>query len=163
MKKSKVVKMEPRRDFSAIQENITKVKLSNKGIPEIHYTVQVENCIKTIKAGNGSVPKDSFFSAMNALKPFFCKICEIENKLDDTKIIEVSLDETGLVVTALIELTQNGIGSPVCWNSPHVFYKNKTGGFEVPKDVLKFLDEIKLQAIEYMDGDTKYKQTNMLK
>lgn len=161
-KNNKVVSLEKKREYIQFNGNITKVKISNKGVPEILYSHSNKQCTKDTKAKGDKEPKDSFFSALNALKPFFVDVCEIKHKLDDTKIIEVSFDDTGVVITGLIELTENDISSPMCLNTPHLFYENKTGGFEIPKDIKTLLEDVKQEAIAYMNDDTKFKQENLL-
>lgn len=160
---NKVISIEKKQNETYFEGNITKVKINNKGIPEIAYTHANKQCSKETKAKGDKEPKDSFFCALNALKPFFVDVCEIKHKLDETKIIGISFDDTGVVITGLIELTENDISSPMCINTPHIFYVNQSGEFEVPEDVKKLFNEVKKEAIEYMSGDTKFKQRNLLK
>lgn len=159
----KVVSIDEKREELQFNGTFTKINISDKGIPFIAYNAANSQCTKEIKAKGDKEPKDSFYSALNALKPFFADITEMEHKIDDTKIIGVSFDDTGIVVTGLIKLTKHDISAPMCVNTVHIFYENKAGGFEVPKDVKKLLNELKSEAIAYMNNDTKFKQQNMFK
>ncbi len=94
---------------------------------------------------------------MQAIKPFFCDVCEIEHKINDTKISGISFKGKGFIATGQIYLTKNNIKSPLIVNTPHILYENKQG-FEVPKNVIKMLDDIKTKAESYVNGDTKEKQ-----
>ena len=143
--------------------NFTKIFVSDKGIPFIAYNSVNSQCTKEIKVKGDKEPKDSYFSALNALKPFYVDFLEIEHKLDDTKIIGVSFDDTGIVISGLVKLTRYDFPTPVCINSPHIFYENKTGGFAVTKEVKGLLNTIKNEAIAYMSDDTKYIQGNFIK
>ena len=51
-------------------------------------------------------------------------------------------------------MTENEINSPLNINSPHVVFENKSGGFEIPSNVKKKLEELKGHAIEYIQGKT---------
>ena len=60
-----------------------------------------------------------------------------------------------------IELTENDIKSPLCVNSPHVVFESEHGGYTVPEYAKNLIDELKRQAILYMNGDAKEKQMDL--
>ncbi len=115
------------------------------------------NVQKKLKLRARKKALDEFLSAMQALKPFFCDICEIEHKLDDTKISGISFGDKGFVITGQIHLTKNDIKAPLVVNTTHIAYETKKG-FSAPEDIIKMLDELKTKAENYTNGDTKDKQ-----
>lgn len=164
-KNSKVAKFEDKKkekDANTFEGFISKIKISKKeDIPTIHYKKESEKASKETVVNGKEKPLDEFIAALQSLAAFFLDICEIEGKEDDTIITGVSFSEAGIVITAQIELTQNGINAPLCLNSPHVAYESNNGSFEIPAAVKEQLTALKQCAIAYIQGDTKEKQGNI--
>lgn len=168
-KNNKVVKL-PKRKTETPEEkqqnlsldSIAKIKFDLKSsIPEISCFSENERYTKSSGIKGKEVARDEFIAALQKLKPFFCSICEIEHKLDDTSIHGITFDKTGIVISAQLKLTKYDFKQPIPINSPHLFYENKNGGFEIPAEVESLLIEIKKQALGYLLGDYKFIQTNM--
>lgn len=151
-KDENVVKFKAKPNFDG---NITKIKIPAKSdIPEIYYKKEDEKSSKITIVKGKEKPLDEFIVALQELDEFFLNICELEDKQDETTITVVSFSDTGVVITAQIELTQNEIKSSLNINSPHVVFENKGGGFEIPGNIKKKLDELKNHAIDYIQGKT---------
>lgn len=145
-------------DFAA---TITKIAISDKDIPEIHYNLEKTQVTNDTIAKGRAKPLDSFLKAMQALATVFCEICEIGDKADDVLVHTVNWCTKGVIISAKVELTENGIPQPLCINTPLIPLENAHGGYEMPQYAKDQLEELKRQAVLYLQGEAKEKQLDM--
>ena len=166
--KSKVVNMDDKKtekqaksklDFNGF---ISKVRIDkDKDIPEIYYTERNEKNDKTVILKGQAEPLDSFLKSMQDLSEVICEICEMEEKGGETTITTVNFSEKGgIIISGQIQL-ENGIPQPLCLNTPHILIKNEKGGYELPDYAKEQVEELKRQAVLYMRGEAKQKQTTL--
>ena len=97
---------------------------------------------------------------MQKLAKGFCEICEFpEEKIEETLITTVNFSEKGGVIISG-QVTLENCPSPLCLNTPHVLIDNEQG-FEVPSYMKSQLDELRNQAVMYISGEAKEKQTTL--
>lgn len=84
---------------------------------------------------------------------------EIQDKEENTLITTVNFSEKGgVIISGQISLEK----CPTPWynNTPHVLIENEQG-FEVPEYMRGQLDELRRQAVMYINGEAKEKQTTL--
>ena len=155
---SKKAKKEPI-DFDGF---ISKIRIDKKSeIPEIHYNLKNDKSEKITILKGKARPLDEFLTVMQSLAGVFCEICEIKDKINHTIITTVNFSEkNGVIISGQVEL-ENGIPQPLCMNTPHIILDNENGGYEISKANQEILEELKRQAILYIRGEGKEKQTSL--
>ena len=144
-----------------LADAITKISMSDKDIPEIYYNVETSRSVNEISVkGKKERATDDFLRAMQALATVFCEICEIGDKVDETLIHTVNFCKNGVILSAKVELIENGIPQPLCINTPAIPLESKTGGYEMPQYAKDQLNELKKQAVLYSQGNVRDKQLN---
>lgn len=140
---------------------ISKIRIDAKtDIPEIIYSNNSEKSDKEVVLKGRAKPLDSFLIAMQKLAKGFCEICEFpEEKIEETLITTVNFSEKGGVIISG-QVTLENCPSPLCLNTPHVLIDNEQG-FEVPSYMKSQLDELRNQAVMYISGEAKEKQTTL--
>ena len=140
---------------------ISKIRIDSKtDIPEIVYSNNTEKSDKEVVLKGRAKPLDSFLIAMQKLAKGFCEICEFpEEKIEETLITTVNFSEKGGVIISG-QVTLENCPSPLCLNTPHVLIDNEQG-FEVPSYMKSQLDELRNQAVMYISGEAKEKQTKL--
>ena len=159
----KVVKLEKKQKTKEVQGfngTISKVKLK-KEIPEIWFKVEGARSTRNIKLTAKEKPLDEFSATLQNLKGLLCNICEIEDKFDNTTVLGVSFSKTGVVISGIYQLINNGIKSPVPINTPHVVFDSNGAGYEVPEDEQDKIEQFKAAVIRYVNGETAEKQTTL--
>lgn len=139
---------------------ISKIRIDAKtDIPEIIYSNNSEKSDKEVVLKGRAKPLDSFLQAMQNLAKGFCEILEIQDKEENTLITTVNFSEKGgVIISGQISLEK--CPTPWCNNTPHVLIENEQG-FEVPEYMRGQLDELRRQAVMYINGEAKEKQTTL--
>ena len=139
---------------------ISKIRIDAKtDIPEIIYSSNSEKSDKEVVLKGRAKPLDSFLQAMQNLAKGFCEILEIQDKEENTLITTVNFSEKGgVIISGQISLEK--CPTPWCNNTPHVLIENEQG-FEVPEYRRGQLDELRRQAVMYINGEAKEKQTTL--
>ena len=159
---NKVVKFEKKAPAVDFDGKITYIKIPvKKEIPIIMYKKSNDRGTKEITFKSTGRATDNFIAALQNLAPYFLNVVEIPNKADETIITGVSFSETGVVIIGQIELTENDIKSPLNVNTPHVVFESESGGYTVPEYAKNLIDELKRQAVLYMNGEAKEVQTEI--
>lgn len=168
MAKSKVTNIKDVKDSKNLEgckdltDAITKISMSDKDIPEIYYNIEsARTTNELVVKGRKERATDDFLRAMQALAAVFCEICEIGDKVDDTLVHTVNFCKNGVIISAKVELTENGIVQPLCINTPAIPLENDKGGYEMPQYAKDQLNELKKQAVLYSQGNVKEKQLNI--
>ena len=158
-KKGTVVPFKQKFD-SNFEGFISKIRIDAKtDIPEIIYSNNSEKSDKEVVLKGRAKPLDSFLQAMQNLAKGFCEILEIQDKEENTLITTVNFSEKGgVIISGQISLEK--CPTPWCNNTPHVLIENEQG-FEVPEYMRGQLDELRRQAVMYIDGEAKEKQTTL--
>lgn len=157
---NKVVKFEkPQKTSVDFEGVITKIKIPvKKEIPIIMYKKSNDRGTKEVTFKDGGRPLDSFIAALQNLCPYFLNVVEITNKSDETTITGVHFSKGGIIISGSIELTEIEASIPV--NTPLLKLENENG-YEVPQYAKDLIEELKRQAIFYMNGDEKEKQMDI--
>ena len=139
---------------------ISKIRIDAKtDITEIIYSNNSEKSDKEVVLKGRAKPLDSFLQAMQNLAKGFCEILEIQDKEENTLITTVNFSEKGgVIISGQISLEK--CPTPWCNNTPHVLIENEQG-FEVPEYMRGQLDELRRQAVMYINGEAKEKQTTL--
>ena len=158
-KKGTVVPFKQKFD-SNFEGFISKIRIDAKtDIPEIIYSNNSEKSDKEVVLKGRAKPIDSFLQAMQNLAKGFCEILEIQDKEENTLITTVNFSEKGgVIISGQISLEK--CPTPWCNNTPHVLIENEQG-FEVPEYMRGQLDELRRQAVMYINGEAKEKQTTL--
>lgn len=158
-KKGTVVPFKQKFD-SNFEGFISKIRIDAKtDIPEIIYSNNSEKSDKEVVLKGRTKPLDSFLQAMQNLAKGFCEILEIQDKEENTLITTVNFSEKGgVIISGQISLEK--CPTPWCNNTPHVLIENEQG-FEVPEYMRGQLDELRRQAVMYINGEAKEKQTTL--
>lgn len=158
-KKGTVVPFKQKFD-SNFEGFISKIRIDAKtDIPEIIYSNNSEKSDKEVVLKGRMKPLDSFLQAMQNLAKGFCEILEIQDKEENTLITTVNFSEKGgVIISGQISLEK--CPTPWCNNTPHVLIENEQG-FEVPEYMRGQLDELRRQAVMYINGEAKEKQTTL--
>lgn len=158
-KKGTVVPFKQKFD-SNFEGFISKIRIDAKtDIPEIIYSNNSEKSDKEVVLKGRAKPLDSFLQAMQNLSKGFCEILEIQDKEENTLITTVNFSEKGgVIISGQISLEK--CPTPWCNNTPHVLIENEQG-FEVPEYMRGQLDELRRQAVMYINGEAKEKQTTL--
>ena len=158
-KKGTVVPFKQKFD-SNFEGFISKIRIDAKtDIPEIIYSNNSEKSDKEVVLKGRAKPLDSFLQAMQNLAKGFCEILEIQDKEENTLITTVNFSEKGgVIISGQISLEK--CPTPWCNNTPHVLIENEQG-FEVPEYMRGQLDELRRQAVMYINGEAKEKQTTL--
>ena len=158
-KKGTVVPFKQKFD-SNFEGFISKIRIDAKtDIPEIIYSNNSEKSDKEVVLKGRAKPLDSFLQAMQNLAKGFCEILEIQDKEENTLITTVNFSEKGgVIISGQISLEK--CPTPWCNNTPHVLIENEQG-FEVPSYRKSQLDELRNQAVMYISGEAKEKQTTL--
>ena len=158
-KKGTVVPFKQKFD-SNFEGFISKIRIDAKtDIPEIIYSNNSEKSDKEVVLKGRAKPLDSFLQAMQNLAKGFCEILEIQDKEENTLITTVNFSEKGgIIISGQISLEK--CPTPWCNNTPHVLIENEQG-FEVPEYMRGQLDELRRQAVMYINGEAKEKQTTL--
>lgn len=151
--KENVVKFKSKPTFDGV---ITKIKINtNDDMPEIHYKKENEASSKITVVKGKENPVDEFVASLQSLDEFLVNVTEYsEDKLEDVTITGVSFKDKGIVIIGQVELTQNEIKSPLNLISSYILYEAKSGSFEVPGYIKKRLEELKIHAVDYINGKT---------
>lgn len=159
---NKVVKFEKKTPAPDFDGQITYIKIPvKKEIPIIKYNRKNDRGTKEVTFKSTGRATDKFIATLQNLAPYFLNVVEIPNKADETIITGVSFSETGIVIIGQIELTENDIKSPLNVCTPHVVFENESGGYAVPEYAKNLIDELKRQAVLYMNGEAKEVQTQL--
>lgn len=158
-KKGTVVPFKQKFD-SNFEGFISKIRIDAKtDIPKIIYSNNSEKSDKEVVLKGRTKPLDSFLQAMQNLAKGFCEILEIQDKEENTLITTVNFSEKGgVIISGQISLEK--CPTPWCNNTPHVLIENEQG-FEVPEYMRGQLDELRRQAVMYINGEAKEKQTTL--
>ena len=158
-KKGTVVPFKQKFD-SNFEGFISKIRIDAKtDIPEIIYSNNSEKSDKEVVRKGRAKPLDSFLQAMQNLAKGFCEILELQDKEENTLITTVNFSEKGgVIISGQISLEK--CPTPWCNNTPHVLIENEQG-FEVPEYMRGQLDELRRQAVMYINGEAKEKQTTL--
>lgn len=144
-----------------LADAITKIAMSDKDVPEITYNIETSRTTNALTvSGRKERATDDFLRAMQALATVFCEICEIGDKVDDTLVHTVNFCKNGVIMSAKIELTENGIPQRLCVNTPPIPLESQSG-YQMPEYAKQQLNELKKQAVLYSQGSVKEKQLNI--
>lgn len=159
---NKVVKFEKKTPTPEFNGQITHIKIPvKKEIPLIMYKRANDRGTKDITFKSIGRATDAFIAALQSLCPYFLNVVEIQNKADETIITGVTFTKAGIIISGLIELTENGIDASIPVNTPTLKLESESGGYTVPEYAKNLIDELKRQAILYMNGDAKEKQMDL--
>lgn len=158
---NKVVKFEKKNNTPEFNGQITKIKIPvKKEIPVIMYKRESDRGTKEVTFKSTGRATDDFIAALQKLSPYYLNICEIPNKENETIITGISFSNTGIVIIGQIELTENDINSPLNVCTPHIPLESDNG-YSVPEYAKNLIEEVKRQAILYINGDAKEKQMDL--
>lgn len=158
----KVVKFEKKTPVPDFNGQITYIKIPvKKEIPIIMYKRENDRGTKETKFKSIGRATDDFIKALQNLCPYFLNICEIPNKEDETIITGVSFTKNGIIIMGEIELTENGLDTSIPVNTPNLNLDSEKSGYVIPEYAKNLIDELKRQAILYMNGDAKEVQTEI--
>ena len=159
---NKVVKFEKKTPAPDFNGQITYIKIPvKKEIPIIMYKRENDRGTKEITFKSIGRATDNFIAALQNLCPYYLNIVEIPNKEDETIITGVSFTKNGIIIMGQIELTENGLDTSIPVNTPNLNLDSEKSGYVIPEYAKNLIEELKRQAILYMNGDAKEVQTQI--
>lgn len=140
---------------------ITKVKLSGERVLIEYEKPGHEESWDKFTTDCSEAPQPSFNQKLQSLKQYVLDLCEFPaSQIDRFKVMGVSFsykgDEgiMGAIVTA--QKRVKGADSPMIINTPHLsskrYAKANSSTPILSSAVVKILDELKVEAIQYLDG-----------
>lgn len=159
---NKVVKFEKKTPAPDFNGQITYIKIPvKKEIPIIMYKRENDRGTKETTFKSIGRATDNFIAALQNLCPYYLNIVEIPNKEDETIITGVSFTKNGIIIMGQIELTENGLDTSIPVNTPNLNLDSEKSGYVIPEYAKNLIEELKRQAILYMNGDAKEVQTQI--
>lgn len=154
------IKTKQKLDFDGV---FHKIRIDKKtDVPEIIYSLKTDKKNRDIIEKGSGRALDSFLNAMQNLSGVFCEICEFDGKEDDTTITTVNFSQKGgVIISGQVELS-NGVPQPLCVNTPHILIEeNDKGSYCLSPEGREQLEELKKEAVKYLQGDMNDKQLDM--